>query len=362
MACAFPLEIPNPRYKDITYGIKGLNKTMLIPCGWCLNCRVDKRNFLEDCCNFLHGKYGYCAFVTFTYDDNWLINNCNPFKMPITCSSIKRITWIDKRRREMELLRIRKQSMFSLNRDDARLLNYRIRSAVHNLPDCPANNHNYKMLYVGEYGGKFQRPHLHYLFFGIDFTSPLFQKCWKYGLVKSLPIRNGAFRYVIDYLDKQVHGYLAEELYDDCGLVRPFMGKSMDFATDFVLSKLDECIKHNGSYYTSERKLRPLPIYYRNLYKVRVNPFISKLALRDKYFRQYNASFEPLVDRNKFLHFKQDMALIRFRHLREINRQKQIAVDDSLLENSSSLNSFQFGDLVLKALDYTYLNGEWIPF
>lgn len=338
MACAQPLNIPNPCYGQSRYYSRFdlyHNKWLTIPCGWCLNCRVDKRNFLEDCCDFLHGRYGYCAFVTFTYSDEFLIERCQNNKIPLSSDWLENFLNARKFNDKLRLRSLRHSGNFSLNRDDVRLFNYRLRQAVKRLPDCPMNNHNYKVLYVGEYGGRFQRPHLHALFFGLDYTSPLFDKCWKYGLVESDPIKNGAFRYVIDYLDKEVHGTQKKELYDDCGLVAPFMAHSVGFATDFVLSRLDEIRKNNGSYKISGGKLRPLPIYFKNKYNVRVNKSIALSNLRDKYFRQYGFKESSYAD---FERFQRDMSLIRFKHLREINRQRQMAVDDLVIEIIPNFN------------------------
>lgn len=51
MACAQPFSIPNPHYLE--YGFyKSYLKYIEVPCGWCLNCRVDKQNWLTDACYY----------------------------------------------------------------------------------------------------------------------------------------------------------------------------------------------------------------------------------------------------------------------------------------------------------------------
>lgn len=53
-------------------------KYLEVPCGWCLNCRVDKQNWITDACEYEWKKYNYIgAFVTFTYDDIHLYDHSN---------------------------------------------------------------------------------------------------------------------------------------------------------------------------------------------------------------------------------------------------------------------------------------------
>lgn len=360
MACPQPFEVPNPYFNSprfLSLRDRYTKPYIEVPCGWCLNCRIDKRNFLEDCCNFLQKKYGYCAFVTYTYDDNWLVERCNSVKVPVTVSSFEKINWLHKVKVFTQRLLNTHQTEFSLNRDDARLLNYRVRSRIRNMKNTPMTNHDYKILYVGEYGDKFGRPHLHYLYFGIDYTQPVFQDCWKYGMVESLPVKNGAFRYVIDYLDKQVHGELAKELFDDCGLTRPFMAHSVGFATDFVLSRLDEIRSHNGNYYTENWKLRPLPLYWKNKFQVKVDSHLNTQRLIAEYNSKYGTNFKGRS--LAFDMFRKKHILDSFNHSRNMARRRQIPVSDLYFETFSHA---PLDDLVHSALGHTKIENEWIPF
>lgn len=87
MSCSNPLEIhrsdlknENP-YNHADFEKYALRRSLntfdyyFVPCGRCLNCRIDKQNNLIDRAEYEYIKYGCGAFVTFTYDDYHLFNN-----------------------------------------------------------------------------------------------------------------------------------------------------------------------------------------------------------------------------------------------------------------------------------------------
>lgn len=225
MACANPLKVLNKYYDSTRAGRPFSQKYFCVPCGYCLNCRVDKRNFLEDCCSYEYNKYGCGSFVTFTYDD---------LNIPMVQSP--------------------KDFQFrpTLSRDDVQKFLYRLRSDIrYHKVDNKLINPKFKMLYVGEYGDEFQRPHYHFIFFGLDWLAcdNLFHRNWKLGIIDSLPIQDGCFRYVLKYLDKQVHGSQKKVLYDDNNVVAPFSAHSRYFGYDLFLKQLDYIEKHNYCYH-----------------------------------------------------------------------------------------------------------------
>ena len=183
-----------------------------LPCGYCLNCRKDKQQYYIDRAEYELKKRVTASFVTFTYDDNWniLLNSVkNPlggFEYDVTSdgSLVPR---------------------FTLN---YKHLTYFIESIRHFIKSHPNIQNimcqpDFSYLYVGEYGDLFKRNHFHILFFGLDFAyckKLIFSK-WKYGFIDVLPVLDGAIRYVVKYMDKQVFGESAEILYDLKGLERP---------------------------------------------------------------------------------------------------------------------------------------------
>ena len=119
MSCAHPFLMKSDKYSLYTGGYFNY-----IPCGWCLNCRVDKQNELTHRCEYELINYKCGAFVTLTYDDLHILPHLknNSDKLVAT-----------------------------LSRSDLRHYMYRLRANIKNhLPDTMLSNHHFKMLSVGE--------------------------------------------------------------------------------------------------------------------------------------------------------------------------------------------------------------------
>ena len=184
MSCAHPWLYQPHGKKYESYHYSTNQNALYIPCGWCLNCRIDKQNELTHRCEKELINYKCGAFVTLTYDDYHIVD-----KMVKDSSGNPAAT---------------------LSRSDLTHYLYRLRSNIKNrLPDNMLSNHHFKYLAVGEYGGDgqiFDRPHIHLLFFGLDFAvcKKELQKAWQgRGIVKVLPILDGGISYVLKYLDSR---------------------------------------------------------------------------------------------------------------------------------------------------------------
>lgn len=242
--CVNPLIVTNPNFDS--HGLSSRPskniKFYSVPCGWCLNCRVDRRNWLTDACNYEFSKFGCGAFVTFTYDDYHL-----PFVSDPTDNSVK----------------------MSLSKNDFKLFLYRLRSNIRSKfgPNFTSKtvNSRFKFLCVGEYGDVFKRPHYHCLFFGLDFLAckKIFLASWKNGLIDSLPIQNGGIRYVLKYCDKQLHGDSLKKEFTAHNLEAPFLRKSIRLGFGLLSDNLDFIQNNNFCYKSSHNLLRPIPAYYR---------------------------------------------------------------------------------------------------
>lgn len=135
MACAHTFLIKNKRFGSrVVPNIFTKDLYYEVPCGYCMNCRVDKRNWLEDACNAEYKKYGYGAFVAFTYDNstlNWSYDSASNDVVPtLRYSDFQKF-----------LKRLRRN------------LDY------YNLWNNSTCRRDFKYLCVGEYGDKFDRPH-----------------------------------------------------------------------------------------------------------------------------------------------------------------------------------------------------------
>lgn len=243
MACAHPFLLQHSRdYKRVgEYNIYNHFQAYEVPCGWCMSCRIDKRNAWQDrieyCLNKEHSHVG--AFVTLTYDDDHLVYN--KFGVP-TLEPRDVTNFIKRLRRYLDY-----HKMWS--------------GAFHK---------DFKYFVVGEYGDQFKRPHYHILFLGLDFVGirKLCYKCWPFGrIIKSLPILNGGIRYVLKYLDKQQHGEIARLEYDYKCLARPFHHASTSLGRNVFFRDMDRFLKRGT--YVWRQKERPASQYYVKKFLIR---------------------------------------------------------------------------------------------
>lgn len=262
MACSQPfLMIPKNKNNFYTYKI---NPTKYyVPCGYCLNCRVDKRNQLQDRCEQELINYKCGTFLTVTYDDYHII----------------------------DLLRHDEKGNLNatLSKKDTKQFLDRLRHNIkNNMPDNLLCNHKFKYLVVGEYGGDgqiFDRPHMHFLFFGLDFAycKKQFERAWQgRGMIKILPILNGGISYVLKYLDKQLFGNQAFEKYTKNNIEKPFQNHSIGLGNSLYKNQLDYIKKSNGSY-RWKGKERPVPHYYKNKYLIASDYKKAYQDSKDKY-------------------------------------------------------------------------------
>lgn len=252
MACPQPFYIKNRYYSTHSNGTKRYwQKYLEIPCGWCLNCRVDRQNYYIDRAWYEYDKFGYGAFVCLTFDD-WHIA---PF-----CIT-------DPNTNSLVIDNYTHRPLMSIPHEEASKFIERLRRYMkyHNF-DLPGFTYKFKWLGCYEYGGQFDRPHFHFCFFGLDYKKAVkvFQKCWPFGFVDSRPILRGGIEYVTKYLDKECHGLALKEKYDDRNLVRPWIRTSNNFGVGLYLDNLDYIRNHKLCYLSRKGKLRPLPAYYRN--------------------------------------------------------------------------------------------------
>ena len=242
MACIRPIDIHKEDY---------FHRSILINCGTCPNCRADKISLLEGRAKEEWKKNQFCAFVRFSYDDNHL-----PYKFykrfpDGTISPIGRP---------------------SVNNDDLSLIPRRIRDIFRYEKNrgrsLPKNcTDSFSWLGCTELGDTRRRPHLHFCFFGLDwcYLKPLLQKrVWPCGSVDVKPIKNGAIRYILNYLEQEPNGELADSIYFDKGLDIPKVSWSKGFGRSFFENNIDS-INQFGCIRKGSRFI-PISTYYKNKY------------------------------------------------------------------------------------------------
>lgn len=217
--------------------IKSSNKlreiSSKVPCGNCLGCRLDRLQLWSERCR-VEAKNRHNAFVTLTYDNYHL-------------------HYVDK-----------SSLLPTLDYHDFQKFLWRLRMFIKR--NRPEDDGKYKMFACGEYGGKFLRPHIHVLFFGLDFSKydSVFKKLWMNGMVKTLPLLPPSIRYVVDYFTKEhVNGELAKARYDSKGLQRPFKCASHGLGSAYFLEHAKE-INETGCVKIGARHV-PIPPYYKRM-------------------------------------------------------------------------------------------------
>lgn len=235
MACSNPIIIHNKKY----------NEDFVVPCNWCLSCRIDRRNAWEDrITSEMKGKPA--TFLTLTYDDEHL---------PAGDTLVKRDLQLFFKRLRRHLEYVDKK---------------------HNRPV-----RKIKYFACGEYGSSVKvqnialgRAHYHAILIGINpLDSGWFvEKIWQKGSTRSLPCQKGSVRYVLKYMDKQMSPSMSEAFYGD--RQPPFLLCSQGIGKQYLIDNID-FVKEYGSY-RSKGILRPIPKYYKDLLRLRGDPEKSK--------------------------------------------------------------------------------------
>lgn len=250
-----PMSCNRPWMKNID------GRFVLIPCGWCMQCRIDKRNAWTDRIGF-ELKKNDGAFVTLTYDED---------NMP---------------------------SDYGLHKDHVQKFLKRLRKNL--------SGRKIKYYAVGEYGSLgtdlnlydtgFGRPHYHLIIIGL---SPLYdekyiKKSWPFGFIKCLPANRSTVRYTLKYLEKQIHGKKAEEVYG--ALQPPFSLVSQGIGLEW-LKKNQETVSEIGGYYVNGR-FRPAPRYYKDKLGIDNSTKINSVKLKriKDYMQRFNCTYEKAVN------------------------------------------------------------------
>lgn len=216
---------------------------VFLPCGRCLQCRIDKRNewtwrLMAEIRN------QPAAFLTLTIDDDNLLPSRSLYK-----SSVQRF-----------MKRLRKRF----------------------------HGRKFKYFFVGEYGELDNRPHYHAIIVGLSCGVPLsrdvgdipaVRSCWPFGFIKMVPASKGSIRYVLKYMDKMQDDDSFKLNYPT--LLPPFRLMSKGIGVSWLASQVDSLRDSSGSFFF-DGAWRPLPRYYKErvftpseLEAMRTSPFTN---------------------------------------------------------------------------------------
>ena len=239
-----------------------IGRYVAVPCGWCRQCRIDRR---EEWTMRLHAEVSAHdgAFVTLTYNDEHCPQD------------------------------------YQLNKVDYRLYLKRLRQ---NLTRSRSSESKIKFYCVGEYGEigsehdyyntGFGRPHYHLIISGVSplFDADIITRSWSLGFVKVLPAIPSTIRYVLKYMDKQLVGRMAKDVYGD--FQPPFCSMSNGIGRDFLVSQHDKIEYDGGIFYRG--RLVPVPRYYKKLMGIESVPDNTNLKIRKvlSYMDEHNCTYE----------------------------------------------------------------------
>lgn len=261
------------------YRKPGTDEQYAIPCGYCLNCKVDRRNSWRDRAEYQLRESGCGCFITLTYND-----------MGIKLNRV--------------VSKHDGQTRFTLNYSDVKHFLMRLKSRA--IYETKTRGHNpqfsdkFKYIVVGEYGEKplspnvqLGRSHYHVLIFGV---SPAYKntiaKCWRNGFVKVLPILRGGINYVLKYMDKQQLPVDRFETYKKHGVRPPFQVQSNGLGSNlYKLTRPETIMNHGWCYKVGPNKYRPFPAYWRNKYLDGMDnplPFMDSWHRTISDMRRYN--------------------------------------------------------------------------
>lgn len=292
-------------------------------CGRCINCLVDwSMRYIDECREELMNSNYIASYVTVTYDR---------YHCPYV------FDWQGNLRT-------------TIKRSDYQKFLKRLRDYIsRKVPDSVACQHNFRYCVSAEYGEsnyELPRCHFHFIFFGLDyrFCEKFFHECWKAGEVDVKPVQPGAFRYVVEYMHKQVKSFdNPRNLYESKNRARPFFHHSKSFGSTLYKRFYEDAKENNWTYPIGKGKRRPFPSYIRRKYGL-ISAGESIQTKRDRFFNDKPRTLFSLKAYNKHLH---SIAQIRENNLSNMLRSRGVPVNDDMRWKEPNYSYLKFfGDSI----------------
>lgn len=267
-------------------------KYTIIPCRKCMGCRLDysknwaNRGYLEAKQN--GGKHNY--FVTLTYSDDHL-------EIPDFIETEDGITY---------------PRPTGDNVDDWKgiLKKEHFTKFIHDLRQIMKRDYNhegFKFMGCGEYGGKGERPHYHFILFGIPlppetfynsriinheyyFQNTIIERCWKYGISNITTSSWNTIAYVCRYITKKINGNQSEYEYAEKGQIKEFFRMSRGIGKDYYENHKEEIYQNDEITIhtkTGATNIKP-PSYFDKLYEKENNKRIEELKQKRLHRKRIN--------------------------------------------------------------------------
>lgn len=291
MQCTKPIKV----YVNAEHG------ELVLGCGKCLHCRVQKRK--EWSMRLWHelNYHDKSVFLTLTYSDIHMPDN--------------------------ESLRLR----------DLQLFFKRLRKVL--------GERRIKYFACGEYGGRTHRPHYHAIIYGVGLDrndKRIMCECWPYCDWSVDSIRRKSFgiveaksiNYVAGYIHSKLSGREAREVYDDTGREPVFRILSQGLGKQYAIDNAQQlqeqgCVTMNGIKHA-------IPRYYINTLGLDIESIQEQAKYKEcemvEHYCGLNMTLDDLTDsgdiRSKRI---VEMGILRNRKARAASLAAQIAIKESKL-------------------------------
>ena len=377
--CTRPKLLDIGKFKSLNKGYKNWNTSAysqfkFCPCGMCIECRNMRREeYTQRLKHEIQTSNYIASFITLTYRDDELSLLCNTDFDYINYSDSVDYDLIDKAvesANPSSKQKIVVGSAFggippaygsTLSKTDAKKfcdkLTKRFRRKYGKLP--------LKYICAGEYGDDGHRPHLHLIVVGLPASErKMVYDAWNKGRIDIEPVGNGAIRYTLSYIDKQVFG--ANEIYSTYGdFEPPFCLFSKGIGTRWIEKNLDKFDRFGKIKFGDSGKSYTLNPYYRRKYEFDTKPYITpysdsvlKLA-KEKHIDLYSA----YLDRCKNKEIELQRKLVKRREPLYIATKNIIKKDFQKLsckKNIDVIDCQQFTKKYLKRDEFTLFSKKFM--
>ena len=234
-------------------------KYKFAPCGMCLECRNMRREEYTQRLKHEIQTSGYIAsFVSLTYRDDEL-----PLLLPQGSAVVGKYFGS-----------VPPAYGSTLSRKDISQFCDKLQKRFHR----KFGKKPLKYIAVGEYGDDGHRPHYHLIIVGLPCSErSMVYYAWHKGRVDIEPVGNGAIRYCLEYIDKQVFG--ADALYEYYGdFEPPFAHFSKGIGKDWIEANLNKFDKYGKIHFADTGKSYTLNPYYRRKYKFDLKPYTTPFS------------------------------------------------------------------------------------
>lgn len=264
-----------------------------VPCGQCMACRITRVVTWSERIKHEWLQHDEGIFLTLTYGtEKQSIQNAECIDLcsedPDTIEELREAYTLDHSHVQLFIKKLRSQL--------ARANKRRQGSPA----GVKSGKKSIRYFCAGEYGTKFERPHYHFIMFGVSKKDvALINKCWDRGFIYVGNINSTTIRYVCGYIIEKLTGKQGQ-YYEAMGIRPPYCAVSrsigLDYARKFFKNWLD-IRKPINKYYKNklaidkqilynpirkevERKLSRLEVDADN--KQREMDLVKKISLRQK--------------------------------------------------------------------------------